>query len=76
MNSSLLRSARIAKQMTQSDIAAAIEKTTDCYSKKERGQNCFTPDEIVIIANVLGLTFRQINDIFFDSKLPISNNGA
>lgn len=73
MKSNLLKSARVRKELTQSDLALKIEKTTDTYAKKERGEVLFTPTEIAIISNVLGLSFREFNDIFFDSQLQFSN---
>jgi DNA-binding XRE family transcriptional regulator len=71
MNSLLLKSVRVNQGKTQADIAKVIGRTKDTYSKKERGIICFSPDEISAIAQYLNLSINQVNEIFFDLKLPI-----
>ena len=73
MTKNLLKSFRVKKGMTQAELASLIERSTDSYSKKERGEVFFTPAEIAKISNALGLTFQEMNDIFYDSKLQICN---
>ncbi len=74
METNLLKSARVKKGMTQADVASLIEKNTDTYSKKERGEIFFTPAEIAKITAALNLTFDECNAIFFNSQLQFCNN--
>lgn len=74
MNRYLLKAARVKNGMTQSDVASLIEKTTDCYAKKERGEVYFTAAEMCRISTAFKLTFEEFNDNFFDSKLQFCNN--
>lgn len=73
METNLLKSARVKKGMTQADVASLIEKNTDTYSKKERGEVYFTPAEMVRVSRTLNLTFSEFNDIFFNSELQFCN---
>jgi transcriptional regulator with XRE-family HTH domain len=70
MNSLELKIARMRKKFSQQDMADAIGKSLVTYSKKERGEVKFSPDEISILSEKLGLTMEQTNDIFFDNNLP------
>ena len=70
MKSMELKIARMRKKFSQQDMADAISKSLVSYSKKERGEVKFSPDEIVILSDKLGLTMEQTNDIFFDNNLP------
>ncbi len=69
METNLLKAARVKQGMTQADVASIIEKTTDNYSKKERGVIFFTPAEVAKITVALNLTFEECNAIFFNSQL-------
>ncbi len=71
MKSMELKFARMRKRFSQRDMANAISKSLISYSKKERGEVKFSPNEIIVLANKLGLTLEQTNDIFFDSNLPL-----
>ena len=73
MNALKLKSLRIEKGYTQSDMAEKIEKSTDSYAKKERGEVEFTPDEMRIVAIALDFDFELFNYIFFGNKLPFGN---
>ncbi len=73
MNTNLLKSVRVRKGKTQTDMASLIEKSIDTYAKKERGDVCFTPAEMVRVVKALNLTFGEFNAIFFASDLPFSN---
>lgn len=48
MESLELKGLRISKGKTQTDMAIAIEKSTDSYAKKERGEVLFSPEEMAI----------------------------
>ncbi len=73
MNSNKLKGKRVEKGYTQNEMADFIEKSFDSYSKKERGEVFFTPNEMLIIAIKLELTAQEFNDIFFDGRLPFGN---
>lgn len=70
MESLELKGLRTSKGKTQTDIATAIEKSTDSYAKKERGEVLFSPEEMAIVAIELEMTFEQFNYIFFGNRLP------
>lgn len=69
MNTSELKSKRIAQDKDVSYMASVIGKSNDAYAKKERGVVKFTPDEIAAVANDLCLSPAEFNNIFFDSQL-------
>ena len=73
MNALKLKSLRIEKGFTQADMGEMIEKTTDSYAKKERGEVEWTPVEMCIVAIALEMTYELFNYIFFDNKLPFGN---
>lgn len=70
MDSLKLEFARREKGKSPKDMAQAIGKTENSYRKKERGEVAFSDDDKIIIANELDLTLSQVNEIFFDGKLP------
>lgn len=70
MNGQMLKGFRVGKAKTQSDIAEMIEKSTDSYAKKERGEVEFTLDETAVIAIETGMDFDEFNAIFYDGRLP------
>lgn len=70
MNGQMLKGFRVGKGKTQGDIAEMIEKSTDSYAKKERGEVEFTLDETVVIAIETGMSFEQFDAIFYDGRLP------
>ena len=73
MNALKLKGLRIEKGFTQADMAEKIEKSIDSYAKKERGEVEWTPNEMIIVAIALGMTYELFNYIFFDNRLPFSN---
>lgn len=74
MNTSELKSVRIAQNKDVSYMAGVIGKSNDTYAKKERGVVKFTPDEMAAISNDLSLSPAKFNAIFFDSKLLFGKN--
>lgn len=76
MNALKLKSLRIEKGFTQSEMGELIEKSTDSYAKKERGEVEFTPKEMCIVAIALDMTYELFNYIFFDNGLPFGNSMA
>lgn len=57
--------------MTQDEVGEAIYCCRQSYHKKEIGKVAFTLEEVKLISKTFNLNYRQINDIFFDSELPI-----
>ena len=62
--------ARQRKGLTQEQMAKVIGKSMDSYSKKERGEVKFSPNEIVAVTKELDLSYAQMNEIFFGGNLP------
>lgn len=73
MNGMELKFARMRKGFSQREMACIIRRSLDSYSKKERGEVSFFPDEIVAATQKLELSFDQFNNIFFDGDLPFRN---
>lgn len=69
MNTNGLKSERIRKGKSISDMAGLIGKSYSTWQKKEKGSVEFTTEEIAIVSNCLELSPAQMNAIFFDSKL-------
>ena len=73
MNGQMLKGFRVGKGMTQKDMGDMIEKSTDSYAKKERGEVELTLTETLVIAIGTGMNFEEFNAIFFDGALPYGN---
>lgn len=74
MNSLELKFARQREGLSQREMAEAIKKSIDSYSKKERGKVSFSPDEILKATLRLNLNYEQFNMIFFDGNLLFRKN--
>lgn len=74
MNARSLKAERVFKGLTQGDLAKALKVSVVSYSKKERGEVRFRPEEIMVVADVLKLDQDKVNAIFFDGKLPKGNH--
>ena len=67
-----LRAERIRSGSSAKEAAAVLGfKLADSYLRKEEGKICFKPHEILKIAELFHLNLFQVNDIFFDGKLPV-----
>lgn len=73
MNAIELKVARTRKKFTQEHMANCLGISTVAYSKKERGETGFSPEQIKAVAKELELDQDQVNTIFFDGQLPKSN---
>lgn len=71
MNTQLLKSKRTLKGFTQKNVADLLNITGKTYNLKELGKVDFKLHEIIKLSNNLDLSESEINDIFFDNKLPI-----
>lgn len=73
-----LKAARVKKGYNQSKVAKHLKMTVKTYSRKENGKAPFTPNEIVVLAELLDLDLKEVNTIFFGGKLThvLSNEQA
>jgi len=62
-----LRAERVAKGLTQAQMASAIGISTNSYWRKENGQRSLGVDEFVKILQVLGYSQDKLA-MFFDQK--------
>lgn len=76
MNAIELKVARTRKGFTQEYVASSLGISTVAYSKKERGESGFSPEQIKAVAKVLEMDQDQVNTIFFDGQLPKSNSAT
>lgn len=78
MNAIELKVARTRKGFTQEYVASCLGISTVGYSKKERGESRFSPEQITAVARVLEMDQDQdqVNTIFFDGQLPKSNSSS
>ena len=76
MNGLELKLARMRAGLSQQEIADRLGKTLASYSKKERGEVIFLPDEISTLTLLLDLDCEQFNCIFFDNMLPFRKKTA
>jgi DNA-binding XRE family transcriptional regulator len=67
-----IRGARARLGYTQKFMADCLDISVETYRKKEI-EDRFDDREKVILAKILELTPKQINDFFFDGELPISS---
>ena len=72
MNTAELKAERIRQGKDTEYMGKLIEKTTDAYAKKERGEVKFSLEETAVVANDLKLDLEKFNGIFFDGKLLFS----
>ena len=65
-----IKGARTRLGYTQQYMAQELAISVHSYRKKESGVVKFTGDKIASVANLLKLNVMQVNDFFFDGKLP------
>lgn len=70
-----IKGARARLGYTQQFMADQLEMNYHSYRKKESGVVQFTDDEKIKVARLLGLSAVQLNEFFYDGKLPIGNDG-
>lgn len=73
MDTTRLRELRAGKRVPLEKLGQVIGKSTVSYGKKERGEVPFKPDEVLALSQFYGLTYEEMNAIFYDSNLPIGN---
>lgn len=68
-----IRGARCARKYSQKHMANALGISAASYQKREAGAVPFSDEEKIAIAKIFDLSIDQINEIFFDGKLPTGN---
>lgn len=69
MNVALLKNKRMLKNFTQEKMAEDLGITNKTYNRKELGRDDFKLWELKKISEILSLSSREVNRIFFDEKL-------
>lgn len=67
-NLSRLKAERVAKGLTQAEMAKKIGISTNAYWRKEHGYRDISVEEFVKILNVLGYSKKQL-PLFFDKSV-------
>lgn len=70
MDSTRLRELRAGRRIPLEKLAEVIGKSIVSYSKKERGEVKFKPDEVIALSEFYGLSYDEMNGIFYDNNLP------
>lgn len=70
MDSTRLRELRAGRRIPLEKLAEVIGKSIISYSKKERGEVKFKPDEVIALSEFYGLSYDEMNAIFYDNNLP------
>ena len=70
MNNELLKRMRAYKGYRQYEMADIIGISRQTYNYKENGRLSFTSEEIIKISIQLNLRLDEVNEIFFNGKLP------
>lgn len=73
MDAARLRELRAGRRVSLETLGKVIGKSTVSYGKKERGETPFKPSEVIALSKFYGLTYDEMNAIFYDSNLPIGN---
>ena len=74
MNSNLLKAKRTAKGLNQTQACTKIGLGLSRYCLKENCNYPFSLREVVAMSEVYDLTLDEVNEIFFDGRLPKSNS--
>ena len=70
MNANLLKAKRVECNLKQKDMAKILRVSVKTYWMKENSPICtFSGNQILILKDILNLTFEEINLIFFDGRL-------
>jgi len=70
MNGLRLRELRAGRKISLEKLGEVINKSKISYSKKERGEVDFLPDEVLALSEFYELTYDEMNAIFYDHNLP------
>ena len=76
-NTNLLKSKRVEYGYSQENMSNFLGISGISYGMKERGEYDFSQTEIAIIIEVLKLTFKEVNAIFFANRITeVLNDNA
>lgn len=67
----ILMSKQVLKGLTQTDVAEMLGVTLGTYSNKLNGRSFFTDDEKVALAGILSLSLEEMNEAFYEGRLPV-----
>lgn len=73
MDTARLRELRAGRRVSLGTLGKVIGKSVVSYGKKERGEVPFKPSEVLALSEFYGLTYDEMNAIFYDNGLPIGN---
>ena len=73
MNTSRLRELRAGRRVSLETLGKVIGKSKVSYTKKECGETPFKPSEVIALSEFYGLSYDEMNAIFYDGNLPIGN---
>ena len=73
MDTARLRELRAGRRVSLETLGKVIGKSTVSYGKTERGEVPFKPSEVIALSKFYGLTYDEMNAIFYDGNLPIGN---
>ena len=74
MNLELLKKAQAERGVMSKFLAEKLNTTRPTFSKKLRGDCPFYADDVKNISLALRLSLQEINDIFFDGQLPMTQS--
>lgn len=66
-----IKAMRIAKGITQNDLASALETTKQAVSLYELGQRRLRPDQLLVIADRLGVPVCDLVDVSAEKRVEI-----
>lgn len=73
MDGARLRELRAGRRVSLEALGKVIGKSVVSYGKKERGEVPFKPSEVIALSKFYGLTYDEMNAIFYDHNLPSGN---
>lgn len=73
MDTARLRELRTGRRVSLETLGKVIGKSVVSYGKKERGEVPFKPSEVMALSKFYGLTYDEMNAIFYDNNLPSGN---
>lgn len=71
-----VKGARARLGYKQKFMADNLGISVSTYRKKESGAIRFSDKEKLLMTEILELTPKQMNDFFYDGKLPIGNDDS
>ena len=66
-----IKASRAMKGLTQNELAERMEMKVGTYRKKASGGAQFTDREKVLLSELLGWTFEEMNDRLYNGVLPL-----